>query len=566
MAKASPLQTVAEADAVSQLQKALDDLDRKVKQVQSVHNIVEFDADALIARKVTREKRDPRLQLASGGAAQLAEEVAQELKEWRKKREAAYVQRRRIHEKRHRDAIQGKKQEEQDKQMIREFLRHCLLELAKETLSSSKKSISRTGQGAEFEMDVHGTCSAGASALVSLRSRLETLVERLEATEMPPPEDMIQAGRMAQKVVDRKRDRVKEVNLQQRFLEMTSGADQDLLEDMEQGFEGRQSALRKQSENLRQVVNSLRRSVEDRQQAFHELDSLNKGPATVAPAAWWKVLVDAEESEEEIPARFEEITEEDLRSQMNQQVADWGKRRIAELSESFYKRYSANADSSHEAWMAESQLEAWKMRTRLELLEELRREAMGWHSKKMQQLRRLQDPGGKKGQSHNGAAAVAEAFLSLKARIHKSLQGIITAEVADHSLSRLGQVNSWHQRHAELIQEQQDSAQGVADGLVEWARSRCGHQLAEAAQGLLQQCHEALPFQAPQLEPIPVADDGISIEEHFKVISADLTGLDATPETCILEQQMLTVIDMELQRLCTLFQSRDPSYQIQSDP
>lgn len=31
-------------------------------------------------------------------------------------------------------------------------------------------------------MDVHGTCSAGASALVSLRSRLETLVERLEAS------------------------------------------------------------------------------------------------------------------------------------------------------------------------------------------------------------------------------------------------------------------------------------------------------------------------------------------------------------------------------------------------
>lgn len=33
-----------------------------------------------------------------------------------------------------------------------------------------------------FEIDVHGTCSAGASALVSLRSRLETLVERLEAS------------------------------------------------------------------------------------------------------------------------------------------------------------------------------------------------------------------------------------------------------------------------------------------------------------------------------------------------------------------------------------------------
>ncbi|CAL1141450.1 unnamed protein product [Cladocopium goreaui] len=145
---------------------------------------------------------------------------------------------------------------------------------------------------------------------------------------------------------------------------------------------------------------------------------------------------------------------------MKKRVSDWGNRRIEEISESFYKRYSTNADASHEAWLAESQLEAWKMRTRLELLEELRREASGWHSKKMQQLRRLQAPGGKKGQSQNGAAAVAEAFLSLKARIHKSLQGIITAEVADHSLSRLGQVNSWHQAHGELIQEQQDSAQG----------------------------------------------------------------------------------------------------------
>lgn len=554
---------------MSQLQRALEDLERKLKEVQSVHNIVEFDADALIARKVTREKRDPRLQLASGGAAQLAEEVAQELKEWRKKRENAYAQRRRIHEKRHRDAIQGKRQEEQDKQMIREFVRKNLLELAKETLSGANPSKpSRNGLAEE----VHGTCSAGATALLTLRSRLESLVERLEATEMQNPEEMVRAGRMAQKIVDRKRERVKEVALQQRFMDMTSGVDQDLLEDIEQGFEGRQLALKNQSENLRQVVTSLRTSVEDRQQAFQELDALNKGPASIAPAAWWKVLFDGQEteSEQEAPerkAKFEDVNEEDLRSQMKKCVSDWGNRRIEEISESFYKRYSTNADASHEAWLAESQLEAWKMRTRLELLEELRREASGWHSKKMQQLRRLQAPGGKKGQSQNGAAAVAEAFLSLKARIHKSLQGIITAEVADHSLSRLGQVNSWHQAHGELIQEQQDSAQGVADGLVEWARSRCGYQLAEAAQGLVQQCHEALPFQAPKLEPVELAEDDTSMEEHFKAISAGLAGLEPTPETCIMEQQMLTVIDAELQRLCALFRSRDPSMEesVQAD-
>eukprot|EP00435_Cladocopium_sp_Y103_P067042 s221_g29.t1 len=260
--------------------KALDDLERKLKEVQSVHNIVEFDADALIARKVTREKRDPRLQLASGGAAQLAEEVAQELKEWRKKRENAYAQRRRIHEKRHRDAIQGKRQEEQDKQMIREFVRNNLLELAKETLSGANLSKpSRSGLPAEQE--VHGTCSAGATALLTLRSRLESLVERLEATEMQNPEEMVRAGRMAQKVVDRKRERVKEVALQQRFMDMTSGV------------------LKGKSVRRRQVVNSLRTSVEDRQQAFQELDALNKGPASIAPAAWWKVLFDGQETESE---------------------------------------------------------------------------------------------------------------------------------------------------------------------------------------------------------------------------------------------------------------------------
>eukprot|EP00438_Fugacium_kawagutii_P026400 Skav216158 [mRNA] locus=scaffold3788:121016:130780:+ [translate_table: standard] len=133
---------------------AIDDLDRKLKEVQSVHNVVEFDADALIARKVTKEKRDPRLHLASGGAQQLAEEVAQET--WNSvlwwgqmprvdpmawlclawmESENAYAQRRRIHEKRFRDAIQGKRQEEQDKQTIREFIGQKLLDHAKETLS-----------------------------------------------------------------------------------------------------------------------------------------------------------------------------------------------------------------------------------------------------------------------------------------------------------------------------------------------------------------------------------------------------------------------------------------------
>ena len=57
----------------------------------------------------------------------------------------------------------------------------------------------------------------------------------------------------------------------------------------------------------------------------------------------------------------------------------------------------------------------------------------------------------------------------------RSLQGIITAEVADHSLSRLGQVNSWHQTHGQLIQEQ-DSAQGRDICGILWHSVACAGQ------------------------------------------------------------------------------------------
>ncbi|CAJ1436820.1 unnamed protein product [Effrenium voratum] len=415
---------------------------------------------------VTREKRDPRLQLASGGAAQLAEQVAEELKDWKKKRENAYAQRRHVREKLHRDAVQGKRQEEQDKQKVRDFVREVLFDVAKHALSSgTAKGIppvsARTSSGLETE-DPHGSISAGAPALLLLRSRLGSLVERLEATDAPPPAEMVQAAALAKEALNRKRERMKAASLKHRFAELTHGADQELLDEAELGFEQRHSVLQNLSDHLRQVVNSLRASVDHRQQAFSELDAANRGPASQAPKAWWKALNDDQETETELEsvrpclAEGDEPSEE-LCSQLQKQVLDWGHARIAELCQSFQRRYS-RADASHEAWMAESQLEAWKLRARLELLQELRREAQAWHQKKLTSLQLLQEHGGGKGQTESGAAAIAEVFLTLQTGINKSLLGITSAEVADYSLSRLEHVSSWHSSQLQL--GQLESSQG----------------------------------------------------------------------------------------------------------
>ncbi|CAJ1378867.1 unnamed protein product [Effrenium voratum] len=349
--------------------------------------------------QVTREKRDPRLQLASGGAAQLAEQVAEELKDWKKKRENAYAQRRHVREKLHRDAVQGKRQEEQDKQKVRDFVREVLFDVAKHALSSgTAKGIppvsARTSSGLETE-DPHGSISAGAPALLLLRSRLGSLVERLEATDAPPPAEMVQAAALAKEALNRKRrERMKAASLKHRFAELTHGADQELLDEAELGFEQRHSVLQNLSDHLRQVVNSLRASVDHRQQAFSELDAANRGPASQAPKAWWKALNDDQETETELEsvrpclAEGDEPSEEFAAAEAGARLGSCENR--AELCQSFQRRYS-RADASHEAWMAESQLEAWKLRARLELLQELRREAQAWHQKKLTSLQLLQE-------------------------------------------------------------------------------------------------------------------------------------------------------------------------------
>lgn len=91
-------------------------------------------------------------------------------------------------------------------------------------------------------------------------------------------------------------------------------------------------------------------------------------------------------------------------------------------------------------------------------------------------------------------------------------------------------------------------------------------QLGEAAQGLVQRCLEALPLPAPSVEPQGPSDTlqrweqaEMPVADRFKDISAALSGLPATAETCALEHAVLAVIDAELQRICGLVESRDAS-------
>eukprot|EP00439_Symbiodinium_sp_Y106_P027833 s2250_g3.t1 len=575
---------------LAQVQKAIADLERKLQEVQNIHSIVEFDANALSApRAVPSERRDPRLTLAPGGAAALAAEVAEELKAWRKRREDAYSQRRRVHEKRHRDAVLAKQQEEEDKQMVRAFLRDAILDTAKTelagTLADSEESPARKGgpgRPRAPELGDHAHVSSGATALASLRNHLEVVVEHLEAMDVPLPTEMVHAAQFASSALQRKRERIKPALLKQRFAEATNTVDQPLLEAAEQGFEKRREALEAQALRLRDVVDVLRKSVDQRQGAFHELDAVNRGPAaaTQVPKAFWKALHpgpdprseelkeasdDSEGSTTPRHASLEDSMKEDkLRQHLRRQVLDWGQGRIDAIKARFQQCYSQAKSGSQESWMAESRLEAWNLTTKLDLLKDLESEAQLWHQRKLAALKKLlQEYGGSRGQTENGATAVAEVFFTLKTGINKSLQGIAAAEVADHSLNRLEHLSSWHEHRLQLVQRRSDVEQGFAERLLESAGARCLAQLGEAAQGLVQRCLEALPLPAPAVEPQGPSDTlqrweqaEMPVADRFKDISAALSGLPATAETCALEHAVLAVIDAELQRICGQVESR----------
>ncbi|CAE7929340.1 unnamed protein product [Symbiodinium sp. KB8] len=512
---------------LAQVQKAIADLERKLHEVQHIHSIVEFDANALSApRAVPSERRDPRLTLAPGGAAALAAEVAEELKAWRKRREDAYSQRRRVHEKRHRDAVLAKQQEEEDKQMVRAFLRDAILDTAKAELAGTLADSGgspRKGGGAKdpraAELGDHAHVSSGATALASLRNHLEGVVEHLEAMEVPLPTEMVHAAQFASSALQRKRERIKPALLKQRFAEATNTVDEPLLEAAEQGFEKRREALEAQALRLRHA-------------------SLEEG-----------------------------MKEDELRQHLRRQVVDWGQGRIDSIKARFQQCYSQAKNGSQESWMAESRLEAWNLTTKLELLKDLESEAQLWHQRKLAALKKLlQEYGGSRGQTENGATAVAEVFFTLKTGINKSLQGIAAAEVADHSLNRLEHLSSWHEHRLQLVQRRSDVEQGFAERLLESAGARCVAQLGEAAQGLVQRCLEALPLPAPSVEPQGPSDTlqrweqaEMPVADRFKDISAALSGLPATAETCALEHAVLAVIDAELQRICGLVESRDAS-------
>lgn len=577
---------------LAQVQKAIADLERKLHEVQHIHSIVEFDANALSApRAVPSERRDPRLTLAPGGAAALAAEVAEELKAWRKRREDAYSQRRRVHEKRHRDAVLAKQQEEEDKQMVRAFLRDAILDTAKAELAGTLADSGgspRKGGGAKdpraAELGDHAHVSSGATALASLRNHLEGVVEHLEAMEVPLPTEMVHAAQFASSALQRKRERIKPALLKQRFAEATNTVDEPLLEAAEQGFEKRREALEAQALRLRDVVDVLRNSVDQRQAAFHELDAVNRGPAaaTQVPKAFWKALNPGPDPREEIKEASEDsegsttprhasleegMKEDELRQHLRRQVVDWGQGRIDSIKARFQQCYSQAKNGSQESWMAESRLEAWNLTTKLELLKDLESEAQLWHQRKLAALKKLlQEYGGSRGQTENGATAVAEVFFTLKTGINKSLQGIAAAEVADHSLNRLEHLSSWHEHRLQLVQRRSDVEQGFAERLLESAGARCVAQLGEAAQGLVQRCLEALPLPAPSVEPQGPSDTlqrweqaEMPVADRFKDISAALSGLPATAETCALEHAVLAVIDAELQRICGLVESRDAS-------
>eukprot|EP00931_Biecheleriopsis_adriatica_P049074 TRINITY_DN28379_c0_g1_i1.p1 TRINITY_DN28379_c0_g1~~TRINITY_DN28379_c0_g1_i1.p1 ORF type:complete len:626 (-),score=181.04 TRINITY_DN28379_c0_g1_i1:12-1889(-) len=585
-------------DPLHALEKAMRELDTRLQEVREVASIIELDG-AIPKKPVAGGKSSINLQIAAGGAAVLAEEVAEELKEWREHREVAYTARRLAQQRKHADLLASKRQEEEDKKKLHGCIREILLQEATGILSgpwgrgssslSSRAFGARKGNtspiklstaAAQLQANLLGgqaepeepQAAAGAHALSKLLSHLDMVTSKLEALEPEQPAVMAGARAEAMAALERKRERVKSVIQKQRFTDKVANADGDLLDEAERGFKQRREAQQEQAKRLMQLLRCVKSAADHRQQAFEALDRDNQTGTAPLPKASWKQLLPSkqqrggEDDDSEEEGLFAHtLSQAGGRAKLRQEVLAWGEDRIKELCAGFSRRYLTLSDRSHQAKMAESNLEIWRLESRIALLEECRKAATEWHKEKLASLDGiLKEHGSSKGQTTVKARALAEKFLRVKSDSLKAEQSDAEEQLATHSRERGELLQAWQRKTELQALKRQASGNRHAEKALQEAHNRSVAQLGQALHRLVAESRSALPLPEPagvtseemarmKTCPLLLGWEKLALPtaKRFEEIDSFLQGLPESAETCALEQGLLSVLDEELQYLCT---------------
>lgn len=556
--------TATPEDPIKSLQKALETLEHGLAEVESAAQVIQFDG-LVLSTEVKSRAFDPHaaqkktnLQLTPNGATQLATEVADELKVWRKRREDAYTQRQHARDRRWQEALAAKRQEEEDRKHVRASLRDMLFAEASNVFAKHRDKIpasprypaaltSSSSPGAD-ELS-SWSVTPGADALANLRERLEVCVQELESVKPEPPLAMTRASAMATDALEKKRERHRQQEQRQRFTDGVGKSDEALVEEAEDGLIKRQNADKAHLSRMKSVLSIMKQCVDDRFNSFEKLNHVNQaGPADLEPGTW-KAL-GPENRQDTALGELVGSTKE--RTAISQEVKNWGQRKIDEISASFYQRY-ASKDKSQQKALAEAKLEEWRLSTRLKLLEEIQQTANYVHQKGLSKLQSMQEYCGVPELSSAEAAGVlAERFMRTKADVFRVEGENAEGGIRRHLTQRLEPLQQMRRRAETMALKRQANADEQIEAMAKDAEYSSLLQIVEAAKGLLRACHTALPLppittgSAASVETLKSCPRFLGWErlstpmaERLAETAQFLESLPSTAETCALEKGLL---------------------------
>lgn len=531
-------------------------LEDMLREVESVSAVLDFEDDGLLNGRAAEKGG---LRVASNGVATLAAEAGEDLRAWREQQEAEHQAREQELRYRLQETIDQKKQEEVDRENVRQAVRVRLFAQARTALARGvdhhavrfpAAAAKEEAAGGPHAASTHE--SAGAEALMRLKTHLDLIASPVEAMRPDRPPEMQQAAKAAMVALERKRLRMPAQR--QQLLEATGHVDAELLGEADATAGARKVALAEQGQRQSDVFKLLQEAMAERQSLFEDLDGQARtGPPPMEPGAWATLWPP---SGGVAPGEGAAATDKE---KLRRQLIQRGEDRIAVLVQEFQHKHLQSTPSAR-AMNADLELEEWKVRAHQELLEGVR---SGAELKHRDLMRFLQDTLAASEASSleqlSAAVSAAEAFKRTRTDSISQHCRFAESSVVQFSEQNLEQVRSRRRRVELCAWKRWGDIKEHLDRLTEAADASGLLAIGEAAQRCVEECHEVIQMpssvgdlresERPELAEALLAGwdrDAIPSGERLDFICQTLERLPDTSGTCAVTRGVLCTLDDEL--------------------
>lgn len=548
-----------------ELRQTMVELESMIQEVQDASAILEFRTASRPPHWITDASED--------GAARLAAELEDELRDWRAQRNSEVEETVALHQRQAAATLEASRREGRDRERSRAAIREHHFRVAATALQQGVAATAPPRRAASAADMEHLNNMGGAAALCYLKSRLDSMVSPVEASRPEPPQDMADTLAAAAAALERKRARI--AAQVEQVPDMGGRLDAELLDRAERSRVARHELMLERTELQKRITRDLANMARGRTRAFDDLHAAVDEVAAVPYEALeplWPNGVHGEDLERTLvlaPRAAGKASTDSLMERLRRQ----GRQRIAQLRDDFDRKWVSCApqDSHGDVIMS---LERWKLETRLTLLHQL--QDLFEHS----QQASISDMyeairGGMDGLSDTFPQRPVESAERLMRDGAKLLEASV--ERADASLQA-------HCRRDMLSMEQTRRRVELC-GLKRWREFRNGvesstlhgpavegvQQLNESAQRLIRKCKNALPLSPEPIHEALGAVERVLATPLFRVWSEDLVpltermatversteGLPDTVEGCALARSLLELLDEALTSCQTLRRRHD---------